>query len=228
MRKTTSEEIEQLYQFTRQHYVEFYDVQTELVDHLASSMEENWEKEPELSFEENLQREFKKFGVFGFMDVVDMKIRVMEKRYFRLIGKEMKSQLQHPKVLLAFAGIFVGALMLLKFGNSALIAAVVIPYFAIVWTWMYKTQKELNRKKKAGERLYLLEAGLLNTGGIFSISYIPFQILYYFDFAYTELWVQFITALVFALLVYSCFICFYVLPRKRDEILKRQYPELKF
>ena len=147
MRKTTSEEIEQLYQFTRQHYVEFYDVQTELVDHLASSMEQNWEKEPELSFEENLQREFKKFGVFGFMDVVDKKIRAMEKRYFRIIGKEMKLQLQDPKVLLVFTVILLGALMLLKYGSFAVIGTVVIPYFVIMWFWMFKTQKEFNRKR---------------------------------------------------------------------------------
>lgn len=228
MRKISAEEIEQLYQFTRKHYVEYYDVQTELVDHLASAMEENWEKEPELSFEDNLQREFKKFGIFGFTEVVDKKIRAMEKRYFRLIGREMKLQLQDPKVLLAFMVIFLCALMLLKYGTYILVATVIIPYLAILWFWMFKTQKEFNRKKKAGERYYLLEAGILNTGGAFSLSYIPFQIVYYFDFAYTELWVQIITSLALSVLVFSSFICFYVLPRKRDEILQEQYPELKF
>ena len=71
MRKVTAEEIKRLYEFTRKHYVEYYDVQTELVDHLASGMESSWEEEPELGFEENLQREFKNFGVFGFMEVVE-------------------------------------------------------------------------------------------------------------------------------------------------------------
>ena len=32
----TENNIEDLYKFTRQHYVYFYDVQTELVDHLKS------------------------------------------------------------------------------------------------------------------------------------------------------------------------------------------------
>ena len=31
--------IESLYQFTRDHFVEYYDLQTELVDHLANSIE---------------------------------------------------------------------------------------------------------------------------------------------------------------------------------------------
>ena len=35
LKKLTSEQIDQLYLFTRQHFVEYYDLQTELVDHLA-------------------------------------------------------------------------------------------------------------------------------------------------------------------------------------------------
>ena len=69
--KLSAEQIERLYQFTRQHYVEYYDLQTELVDHLANAIEEQWQKNPKLSFEEALQIEFKKFGVFGFMEVVE-------------------------------------------------------------------------------------------------------------------------------------------------------------
>ena len=65
MLKLTSEQIERLYLFTRQHYVEWYDLQTELVDHMANAIEAQWQEHPKLSFEEALQKEFKKFGVFG-------------------------------------------------------------------------------------------------------------------------------------------------------------------
>ena len=53
--KLSAEQIERLYQFTRQHYVEYYDLQTELVDHLANAIEEQWQQNPKLSFEEALQ-----------------------------------------------------------------------------------------------------------------------------------------------------------------------------
>ena len=49
--KLTAEQIEQLYVFTRQHYVEYYDLQTELVDHLANAIEQQWESNPKLTFE---------------------------------------------------------------------------------------------------------------------------------------------------------------------------------
>ena len=67
------EQIEKLYQFTRAHYVEWYDLQTELVDHLAGDIEHILAKDPELSFEEALHSSFKKFGVFGFSDIVEKK-----------------------------------------------------------------------------------------------------------------------------------------------------------
>ena len=68
--KISKEQIDRLYEFTRQHYVEYYDLQTELVDHLANSIESQWQENPKLTFEDALKIEFKKFGVFGFSDVV--------------------------------------------------------------------------------------------------------------------------------------------------------------
>ena len=44
--KLTQQQIDRLYQFTRQHYVEWYDLQTELVDHLANAIEAQWQENP--------------------------------------------------------------------------------------------------------------------------------------------------------------------------------------
>lgn len=71
--KLTKAQIEKLYLFTRQHYVEHYDVQTELVDHLANDIESILKEKPYLSFEKARDVSFKKFGVFGFMEIVDVK-----------------------------------------------------------------------------------------------------------------------------------------------------------
>lgn len=81
--KLTTQQIDHLYLFTRQHYVEWYDLQSELVDHLANAIETQWQENPKLSFDEALNIEFKKFGVFGFMGVVE------EKQKF--FGKEIQS-----------------------------------------------------------------------------------------------------------------------------------------
>ena len=82
--KLNTQQIDRLYQFTRQHYVEYYDLQTELVDHLANAIEEQWQENPKITFEEVLQKEFKKFGVFGFMDVVEKRQAAMNKKYNKI------------------------------------------------------------------------------------------------------------------------------------------------
>jgi hypothetical protein len=83
--KLTQDQIQELYKFTRAHYVEHYDLQTELVDHLANGVEQQWAHYPKLSFEEAKQMEFKKFGVFGFMDVVAERQKAMGKKYRKII-----------------------------------------------------------------------------------------------------------------------------------------------
>jgi hypothetical protein len=97
--KLTAEQIDQLYTFTRQHYVEWYDLQTELVDHLANAIEEQWQENPKLSFNEALQNEFKKFGVFGFMDVVEGKQRFLQKKYNQIVWAIVKTFFTLPKIM---------------------------------------------------------------------------------------------------------------------------------
>jgi hypothetical protein len=48
--KLTAEQIDHVFTFTRQHYVEWYDLQSELVDHLANAIETQWQENPKLSF----------------------------------------------------------------------------------------------------------------------------------------------------------------------------------
>jgi hypothetical protein len=71
--KLTASQIDNLFKFTRKHYVYHYDVQSELVDHLANDIESIWQETPNLSFEQARDKSFKKFGVFGFMDVIEAK-----------------------------------------------------------------------------------------------------------------------------------------------------------
>ena len=62
----TDQQIEALFAFTKKKYVHHYDVQVELVDHLATSIEEEMEKDTKISFEDALQRVYARFGIFGF------------------------------------------------------------------------------------------------------------------------------------------------------------------
>ena len=80
----TKKQIENLYAFTRKHFVDYYDLQTELVDHLANDIEAILEEDPSSSFEQARDKAFKKFGVFGFMEVVEQRAKAMNKKYAKL------------------------------------------------------------------------------------------------------------------------------------------------
>ena len=100
--KLTPNQIQQLYTFTRQHYVEHYDVQTELVDHLANDIEQIWDEHPKLSFSKARDISFKKFGVFGFMEVVDARSSALNKKYWKLVLVIFKSYFKLPQVISTF------------------------------------------------------------------------------------------------------------------------------
>ena len=99
MNKLTEEQIQELYSFTRDHFVYHFDLQTELVDHLANGTEVLLLQHPNLSFNEALQMEFKKFGVFGFQDVVEERRKALNKKYLKIIFNFYKAYFTIPKII---------------------------------------------------------------------------------------------------------------------------------
>ena len=233
MKKLNELQVEELYQFTRRHYVEYYDVQTELVDHLANGIEEQWEKDPEVPFEQALQKEFKKFGIFGFSEVVERKGAALEKRYFKLIWQEIKNQIVQLKGFLAFISLYAGVFFLLMFGSKEMNAILTFSYLIVVFIYIIKTSRKLKQKKKQGERIFLMEYFILNVGQYFTFCYIPFQVIFYSDvletqFFHTQLWLTPVIVGVFTLMIFGSYICLYLFPKKKEEILLRINPEMKY
>ena len=152
--KLTTEQINQLYLFTRQHYVEYYDLQTELVDHLANAIETECQQNSKLTFDEVLNKEFRKFGVFGFMDVVESRQAVLRKKYNRLVFQHFKSFFKLPKILLTIGMTFL-LFYILKTSmyDDYIFIVICMSYFVFIFQEFYKnkkikkTQKEVNKKK---------------------------------------------------------------------------------
>ena len=69
----TPQQIDELFAFCRRHYVHYYDVQLELVDHLANAIEEKMTVDKTISFETALDDVHKSFGYKGFAGVVEAK-----------------------------------------------------------------------------------------------------------------------------------------------------------
>lgn len=94
------EEIQHLFKFVKSKYVHFIDVQYEIVDHLASAIEELQEKDPSLSFQKALQEVYSRFPITGFAKFVQSKSSAMTKFWRRRLFQYILGYFTLPKVIL--------------------------------------------------------------------------------------------------------------------------------
>jgi hypothetical protein len=223
----TPQQIDRLYQFTRQHYVEWYDLQTELVDHLANAIEQQWQENPIISFEDALQKEFKKFGVFGFMDVVEKRQAAMNKRYNKILWQHFKEFFTIPKIVLTF--IFVIATFytfkLIFFNEIFAVGLLLLLLFTI--PFLIIEQRKIKKRKKETGKVWLLEQIIFGHGSILGMVTIPFNLfnsLTHFEKAPND-FVIFGLSLLLVSLFLGSYIITKVIPSKAEDYLNEAYPE---
>jgi len=87
-----------LFAFTQKKFVHWYDLQAELVDHLASRIEEEWAADPSLDFDQALERVYKGFGIFGFAHVVQEKSAQLQKQQNKMWWRELRAFFSWPRI----------------------------------------------------------------------------------------------------------------------------------
>ncbi|GGG92915.1 hypothetical protein GCM10011416_07430 [Polaribacter pacificus] len=226
----TEEHIDQLYKFTRKHFVYHYDVQTELVDHLANDIEQIWIDQPQLSFEEGRDLSFKKFGVFGFMDVVEQKQKVMYKRYWKILWRFVKEWFTLPKAITT-SMIFMLYFILLQQLYSFYVLTSILACWAVYDLIKLIKYKRTAKKRQVEEKRWLLKDMIGDSRGGFSIITIVnlYQIINIFKIDISVLslyWLALIAALA-TLLTIVFYVSSIILPQKATELLAETYPEYK-
>lgn len=226
--KLTAYQIEKLYQFTRQHYVEYYDLQTELVDHLANGIEEQRQENSKLSFEDCLQKEFKKFGVFGFMNVVEQRQMAMNKKYNKIVWKHFKTFFKIPQIIGTLSAI--GILFLaLKNNKYSEIIISVLAIFIIISFWcfiVFMTQKRKKIAKVQGKK-WLFNEVIFGYSSIVGMSYLPIQFLVHFENHYSDVMLLTMCIVLVSMMMLE-YIILVLIPSKVEEYLKETYPEYSF
>jgi hypothetical protein len=226
--KLTQTHIENLYEFTRKHFVYHYDVQTELVDHLANDIEEIWLENPHLSFEEARDKSFKKFGIFGFMDVVEAKQKQMNKRYWNIQLRFVKEWFTMPKVLttsLIFLGIYL--VLQIKYSEFIILGGL---FLAVVFEmiFLYKDRKV---QKQKTEKIFLLEEMIGQTkGGFVSVGFVNiFNMVHLTKVEFSSLETHWLLLIAFCttIVIILFYVTSYVIPSKAEELLQETYPEYK-
>ena len=72
-RQISKDECVFLHQFCKRHFVHYYDVRLELVEHLASNIQAIWEQDDSVDFHKALDRIYKDFGPTGFRNLLRLK-----------------------------------------------------------------------------------------------------------------------------------------------------------
>jgi hypothetical protein len=228
--KLSITQIDQLYTFTRQHYVEWFDLQSELVDHLANAIEMEWQENPNLSFDQALNKEFSKFGVFGFMGVVEEKQKFLGKKYRKLIWKYYKEFFRLPKIILTFAFIY-GFFNLINFFESpaTVFMGGCVLILIVSYVFFLKARKELKQKDKQTAKKWLFEDYERGSTTI-PLATLVLNI-FIFCFNRIELWQMEYSIIASSILVFIglyLFIQFKIIPQKVSEELAKTYPEYKY
>lgn len=91
-------ELSALHSFVRSKYVEYYDIQIELVDHLATEIEGIWMKDENVSFESALSSVYKKFGIYGFSYIVLRKQLAVPRQQRHFWWQEFQTFFKLPRV----------------------------------------------------------------------------------------------------------------------------------
>ena len=96
----TAEQIQTLFDFTTKKYVKYIDVQYELVDHLASSIEVQMLANPEIGFASALDVEYGKFPITGFYQFAKQKHITLQKYWQRKMWSVIKRYFRSPQLLM--------------------------------------------------------------------------------------------------------------------------------
>lgn len=155
----THEQIEQLFSFCKKHFVRYYDVQVELVDHLANAIEEKMAADKKLSFETALDRVFAGFGIKGFGEVVNSRTQSLFKHYRKVKRQIFISYFTWPKAAMTLCLFLILSLLkkLLTVDQQAYFIAVL---FLGLWLFELSVVRQVRHlRKKQSLPLLITGAG---------------------------------------------------------------------
>ena len=226
--KLSTQQIDQLYAFTRQHFVEWYDLQSELVDHLANAIEQEWEQNPNRIFEEILNKEFQKFGIFGFMGVVEERQKFLNKKYSRLIWSYYREFFGLPKIILTVALVYGQHTINQLIVNQDVFPTIVFLFLLISVFFTFKKRYDFKQKTKKTGMKWLFEDIMLNRIYllIFTLpsAVINLSILFQNNFEPSE-WSSIFGETAFVLVGLLVFIQLMIVPKRVAEDLAKIHPE---
>lgn len=227
-RTLTDAEIGELYEFCYTQSVVHYDVQAELVDHLASAIETRWEQNPQLGFDDALYEVNAQFGGHaGFVIIRQEKEKALRKEYNRLLWRYVSEFFKLPKIVVtALISLLTYGLLEYSTNDAWVIGPLLVLVAAFSFYFLYFYFPKHIKIKRDGAAFLLnevLQRGvahktIITSGAILGIS------ARLTDLSTVENIVFSILFSLYLVLLYGD--CFYV-PKKVKEHFEEQFPQFK-
>jgi hypothetical protein len=149
--KLTAEQIQKVSDYVVSFDIKWYELQVEFTDHMVNSMEEIWENNPELSFEDVLLQAKISFGPLGFKGIEKQRIEILRREIKRKQKRIVLEYLKFPKIAGSLFLVYLAYQGYYFFENPSgyilgLYLSSLIP-FILYGTYMYLKNRDLSGKQ---------------------------------------------------------------------------------
>ncbi len=130
----STEQIDYLFAFTKKKMVHFYDLQIEIVDHLAERIKEEMQLDSKLDFKHALDKVYTGFGIFGFAHIVQERQNALQKAGNKSLFREFKKQFSWPLILRTFcvvSAVYLSATTLVSYWFAVVIGLLMLAGVAL-------------------------------------------------------------------------------------------------
>lgn len=170
----TKEQISELYKYCERKKILYYDIQIEIVDHMASAIEEKLIVRPDLSFKDALEEVHVSFGSFGLREIENAKTAAMSKQYGKMRRQLFRSYFTFPKI--ALTALLVVACVSLE----RLLPTAILPYVLIVmgvfilYSFVHHEWLKQKLRKQQSQKLLMTDSQYFDFGFIYLILLFQF------------------------------------------------------
>lgn len=181
-KQLTPEQIQSLFAFVKSKYVRYIDVQYELVDHLASAIEEEMQKDSKLSFEAALSKVYARFPVTGFTDFVASKASSLHSYWKRRYWNILLTYFTPPKILLTLLIYIFAFQAVCFFGKVGMLILIFVSIFMNTW-FLFKHYGVIKYIKGKQQDYLFFQSSWAGAIFPFTLQYCSFILL---DHIFTE------------------------------------------
>jgi hypothetical protein len=148
--KLTAEQIEYVSNYVQSFDIKWYELQVELTDHMVNSMEEIWEKEPELTFHQVKQYAENRFGRNGFKAIEEDRSQILRKEFRKAQWNMITEYLRFPKIIVGILFIFLTFKVSFYFDEPVKFVKILFVLLAMLFIpafYSFYTNRKIKKKR---------------------------------------------------------------------------------